>query len=162
MKSILFTLLTLAALGRNLVYLEESHSYYDTPWCVHFCTLLKILGNKKAFHERSILRNLFFDLIRCLVGPLVYPLMFHNYLNLPALLEYATVCIVLSILSTLFVNKQWFNNPIVAVIWSYLNIEFALMFADGFFNVMNQVERVGHGSMVFACVAVYLEMHFTL
>lgn len=131
----LLFVLTMAVLARNVFYLTEVHSYYDTIWCAHFCNFLRVLGNKKAYHERSVLRNLVFDCVRGLIRPIIYPLMFQGEINYPFLIEMTISTVVMSVLCTLFVPRSVFNKH--CVVWAYLNTEFLLMFTDSFIYVMN-------------------------
>ena len=127
--------LTMAALIRNCFYVAEAHSYYDMAWCGHFCNFLRVLGNKKAYHERSVIRNLVFDCVRGLIRPIVYPLMFKGEIDYPFLIEMTISTVVMSVLCTLFVPRSIFQKH--NVLWAYLNIEFLLMFTDSLIYVMN-------------------------
>lgn len=67
---------------------------------------------------------------------------------------------VMSVVFTLFVSKSMFER--FSVIWGYLNIEFLLMFTDGFIWAMNTVETVHEGKLIYALAVCYFECHFGL
>ena len=121
---------------------------------------MKVLCNKKAFHDRSIIRNLLFDCLRCLVRPLLFPLLFEGSLNTTAAIEVTLVAMTISIVSTLFVKREWFDR--VPLLWAILNIEYVLCFADSLLYVINSVERVYNGSLIVMLFAVGQEIHFSL
>ena len=131
----LLFVLTAAALLRNTFFLTDVHAMYDTRWCGHFCNIMKSLGNISMFHDRSVARNLFFDLVRGVIRPAIYPYLFSGGMNYPMLIEMTISTIVCSVVCTLFVPKSLLKKHNVA--WSYFNMEFFLMFADSFIFVMN-------------------------
>lgn len=126
----LLLVLTVAALVRNCLYLNDVHSLYETVWCGHFCNLMRSLGNVSMFHDRSVLRNLIFDLLRAVIRPIVYPLLFKGEIDYPVLIETAVSTAIISVIITLCVPKTIF--PKHNVVWAYLNMEFFLMFTDSF------------------------------
>jgi hypothetical protein len=104
----------MAALVRNILYQNEIHAIYDTRWCGHFCNLMKVFGNKKGFHDRSVFRNIVFDCFRCLLRPIIFPLMFNEGINFDFLLEMSIGTVIMSVVSTLWIRKSFFEVNRVA------------------------------------------------
>eukprot|EP00347_Sterkiella_histriomuscorum_P005001 403358282 len=140
--------------------MADVHAMYDTRWCGHLCFLVKSLGNIAMFQERSVMRNLIFDLVRGVIRTAIYPIIFNGAPNWPMFVEMTISCSVISILCTLLVPKSWFKRHNVA--WSYMNVEFFLLFTDSFIFVMNQVERMYHGQFIYFIIGFLLESQLGL
>ncbi|CDW82035.1 UNKNOWN [Stylonychia lemnae] len=134
----LFFLLTLAALIRNCFYLTEMHALYYTVHCGHITNLIRVLGNHSMFLERSLARNLVFETFRGLFRPIAYGLLYEGRVDWKFVSEMAVTTVLFICLVTLFVPKSTFKKHNVA--WAYTNMEFFLMFADGFIYAMNKIE----------------------
>ena len=52
----------------STVYSKLMFTIYCMQWYEHWDHFIKICTNQKAHHERSLARNLFFNLIRCLAN----------------------------------------------------------------------------------------------
>lgn len=141
--STLLFVMCMAALARNCFFLTDVHSLYDTNWAGHFCNFMRVFCNKKAYPDRSVIRNLVFDLLRGLIRPITYAYLFNEEINQASLIEMGISTAILSVICTLFVPKSLFAK--FSVIWGYLNIEFLLMFTDGFIWAMNKVETIYQG-----------------
>ena len=121
-----------------------------------FCYLMKILCNKKGFHERSVLRNVIFDCIRCLTRPILFPLIFEENINYQNILYLAFGTIIMSICATLFLRKPIFEK--LPLVWGWLNIEFMLMFTESLLYVFNAVEKVYNGNILILSFATLMEI----
>ena len=152
---IYFTIVCILVLIRQFYYNNELHDMYDTIWCGHFCNFIKIMGNKAFFKERSLPRNLIFDWIRNLLRPIIYPLMYSSAVDWNIFLQLAISSTLFTLLAHFCVDKSFF--PKHRLIWAWMNLEFAMMFADSLFMVLNNYESMYNGKLFFFFFCVFLE-----
>lgn len=158
--SLLLAVLTVAALARNCYYVAEMHTIYDTIWIAHFGNFVRALQNKSGFHDRSIVRNIIFDIIRSCVRPWAYPYLFETEINYRFFAEMVISCIVSAIIVGLFVPKNFLERNRVA--YAYAQVELMMMYPEGTLYFLNKLESVHDGRVVIFLIGVYFECHFGL
>ena len=158
--SLLLVVLGLAALARNCYFVEEMHSIYDTIWIAHFGNFLRSLQNKSSFHDRSVFRNIIFDVIRSCVRPYAYPFLFEKEVDTNFFLQMVASCIVSAIIVTLFVPKSFLERN--RVVYAYAQVELIMMYPEGTLYFLNRFESVGDGRVIYFLIGFYLECHFGL
>ena len=84
----------------------KSESYLPCYW---FCVICNILVNKFSYHERSYLRNVVFDALRCEFALFIYPVIFEGYAAVDwgdILYKFVNIAAI-SAFVNYYVDKNW-------------------------------------------------------
>lgn len=129
--------------------------------CFWFCCLCNILANKFSYKERSYLRNIVFDGLRCLFPLFIYPVIFEGGLSAVNWSDigfrFANVAAI-SAFVNYFVAKDWHKR--FPVLWSVIMLEFVSVFAVGLISVCNRLETTFNGATGISILCIFLEIHF--
>jgi hypothetical protein len=159
--STLLIVLSLAALARNCLYVEEMHSLYENIWIGLFGNFIRGLQNKNAFHDRGLIRNIIFDIFRSCLRPVAYPLLFENgNIDKDSLILNVASCAFFAIFIHLFISKKFLERH--SLIFGYAQAELILMYPEGTLYAFNHIEKIHDGRLVIVAIVFYLECHFSL
>lgn len=113
--------------------------------CYWFCVISNILINKFSYHDRSYLRNIIFDALRCEFALFIYPVVFEGIEAVDwADIAYKFVNVAaISAFVNYFVARDW--NKKFPVLWSVIVLEFVSVFAVGLIGVCNKLEANFNG-----------------
>lgn len=128
---------TLLALWQS-VYYKLMFSLFCLDAYEHYDHFMKIMTNQKSHHERSLLRNLVFNLIRCMANELFR----HYVMEMPFADEVIITRVALVIGMTVFVQVWLPKNKIEASaeLWSFLFTAFGITFGLFWLNDLTQAE----------------------
>lgn len=159
--------------ARNVMYPQEIIDVYygnnkgpfSLAW---FCVVYKILMNKFLFKERSIHRNMFFDLFRCLLYPFVMETLVFSgpeaftanaELVIKRLVSQGVAILVLSYTLNKTVSKRWFER--YPVVWALLSIEYTTLFGTSLVKHFNNYEAILEGNTIMISVIFFSFVHYS-
>ena len=140
---------------RNFFFMEQMISIYNTqPFIPFFSVFCKCLINRVSFFDRSVFRNVVFDLSRNLPAFIIEPYIFNKPQDPYKLIQLMTFSIILSCYFTLKFDKESFvkNHPMIYV---WLNAEFIILFTNALIKLFNSLERLSEGNVVVAAIMVW-------
>lgn len=165
---------------RNAVFPREVRNWYggiyDTSKTVRFpfsasifMKTMKVFANKRAFKERSDLRNIVFDLFRCNFCDVVFHLAFDgpeafvrdDYALVGTLVSHSVYVAVLSFMVNRIVQVPvWYRRFRLG--WSILMIEFVTVFGYCLLNLLNLLESHHEGNAIWVGLLLWMELHYGL
>lgn len=115
-----------------------------------------------------MLRNLTFDLVRCLMSAIAYPLIFegpryfikNDFAGLASLGRRALLVAGASCLAHFIVKPSWFKNHPLA--WSFIRMTYFGVRGPAVLNLCNRVELTFQGDFLPWLTLFFIEMHTTL
>lgn len=129
----------------STVYSKLMFTIYCMQWYEHWDHFIKICTNQKSHHERSLARNLLFNLIRCLAGEAFGEFIVGAQLQQEVLIERVILIVVMVVAVHFFLPKSRIEKHCHA--WSYIFTMFGCSYGILWLNDLTQAEIWSQGDL---------------